>query len=64
MRGQKRYSTSERIMNYIENERFNISLDLQGLLPQDVNINNSFTIGYAMALEHILAYARALMKEC
>ena len=64
MRGQKRYSTSERIMNYIENERFNISLDLQGLLPQDVNVNNSFTIGYAMALENILMYARALMKEC
>lgn len=51
-------------MNYIENERFNISLDLQGLLPQDVNVNNSFTIGYAMALENILMYARALMKEC
>ena len=64
MRGQKRYSTSERIMNYIENERFNISLDLQGLLPQDVNINNSFTIGYAMALDNIIAYARRVMKDC
>lgn len=63
MRGQKRYSTAERIMNYVENERFNISLDLQGLLPQDVNVNNSFIIGYVMALENIITYGRRIMKD-
>ena len=50
-------------MNYVENERFNISLDLQGLLPQDVNVNNSFIIGYTMALDNIITYGRRIMKD-
>lgn len=63
MRGHKKLSPSERIMRYIESERYDISLSLQDAIAEGADVKNEFILGYCAALENILLYASAVLRD-
>lgn len=63
MRGHKKLSPSERIMRYIEGERYDISLLLQDAMAEGADVNSDFILGYCAALDNILLYASAVFKQ-